>query len=288
MAREFREAEWDALFDVHGLTAIEQALWSMQHTSVPAGRLGYRTRTILAGDILEAEIFPIWGRTYEKQAKVARDRITPERMERANQRAAIRRVIRLANANFTDRDIHLTLTYRDGDLPDFDTARKDVRNFLRRVNRIREKRGMEKARYIYVIEDQDCGMKKRVHAHMLLSGGISREELEGCWRKGWANADRLQPNEEGLAAIAKYITKSQKNRKKWVCSHGLKQPKVRTSDTKVSPRRVERLSEELPAVWQQELRRLYPRYEPVSCEVYRSDSMPGVFIRAQMRRVRRE
>ena len=32
------------------------------------------------------------------------------------------------------------------------------------------------------------------------------------------------------AAIAKYIVKAQRNRKKWVCSQGLKQPKVTVSE----------------------------------------------------------
>ena len=289
MARgELTQKELEALFDVQGMTEIERAVWGMQHTGIPAGRMGYRTRTILSGDILEMETFPIFGRQYEKRTRAARARITPERMERANQAAAMRRIVRLANCNFTDRDIHLTLTYGEGQVPSYEQAQRDVKNFLRRVQRLREKRGLEKAGYIYVIEDNESGMKKRIHAHMLLSGGLSREELEACWRKGWANADRLQPNEEGLAAIAKYITKAQKNRKKWVCSRGLKQPKIRTSDTKLTQRRVERIAEELPAVWREELRRIYRgKWEPVSCDVYRSDSMPGVFVRAQMVRTKK-
>ena len=286
MARDWSDAEWSAIFGAQDMTELERQLWGMQHTGIPAGRLGYRTRTILSGDILESELFPIWGRRYEKQARQAREKITLERMERANRQAAIRRVIRLANTNFTARDLHLTLTYAEKP-PTYEQAQKDVRNFLRRVKRLREKKNLEPAKYIYVIEEDNSGEKVRIHAHMLISGGLSREELEACWRKGWANADRLQPNEEGLANIAKYITKAQRNRKKWIYSRGLKQPKVRTSDTKVTARRVERMAEELPQVWKEELRKIWPAWEPVSCEVYRSDSMPGVFIRAQMRRVKR-
>lgn len=275
--------EWEELFDRRGLTPLDEILMANNPTWLPAGRFGYRTKTIISGEIVEAEIYPMFGRTLEQTARKAREKRTPEQKEQANQRAAIRRVIRLANANFTENDIHLTLTYAIKP-PSFEQSQKDVRNFLRRVKRIREKRHLPALKYIYAIEDEEDGEKKRIHCHMLMSGGISREELEACWKKGWANADRLQPNERGLEAIARYITKSQRNRKKWVCSHGLKQPKVRTSDTKLSNRRVQRLAEELPTVWKEILRKVYPDCEPVDLEVYRSDVMPGVFIRALMKR----
>ncbi len=275
--------EWELLFDRQGLSPLEEMAWKAVPTSVQVGRYGYRTRTIVSGPVVEAEIYPIWGRREESVARRAREKRTPEQMEKANQAAAIRRVVRLANCNFTEEDIHLTLTYAVKP-PSWEQAQKDVRNFLRRVKRLREKRGLPAIKYIYAIEDEEDGEKKRIHTHMLLSGGISREELEACWRKGWANADRLQPDEQGLTAIAKYITKSQKNRKKWVCSRGLKQPKIRTSDTKVSNRRVQRLAEEIPAVWKEILRKLYPGCEPVSCNVYRSDVLPGVYVRAELYR----
>ena len=276
--------EWETLFDVQGATELER-VWRVEPLSARVGKLQYRTRTIKAGPITEVEVYPVFGRNQERRARQAKANMTPERMERANHAAAIRKVIRLANANFTSNDLHVTLTYA-GQAPDWEQCQRDVRNFIRRLQRLREKRGLEKAKYIYAIEDQEDGEKKRIHAHMLLSGGVSREEIEACWRKGWANCDRLQPNEEGLAAIAKYITKAQKNRKKWVCSHGLKQPKVSVSNTKLSRRRVEALASELETVWKEVLRRAYPGEEPVSCEVWTSDVMEGVFVRAMMRDVR--
>ena len=272
--------EWEALFDVRARTELERD-WAMEPVRARAGWLLYRTRTIKAGPVTECEVYPVYGREQERRARKARENISPERMQRANHQAAIRRIIRLANANFTNQDLHVTLTY-DGCVPDWEQCQKDVRNFIRRMQYLRGKRGLEKARYIYTIEDNESGQKKRIHCHMLLSGGISREEIEACWRKGWANADRLQPNEEGLAAIAKYITKAQKNRKKWCCSKGLKQPKVSVSNTRLSRRKVERLASDLEHEWRDVLRTAYPGTEPVSCDVWTSDMMPGVFIRCQM------
>lgn len=279
--------EWEALFDVHAPSEMEKAWGYVEPVSARVGRMQYRTRTIQAGPVTECEIYPVYGRRQERQARKAREQLTPERMQRANHQAAIRRIIRLANANFTDQDLHVTLTY-GGSVPNWDQCQKDVRNFIRRMQYLRSRRGLDKAKYIYTIEDNESGQKKRIHAHMLLTGGISREEIEACWRKGWANADRLQPNEEGLAAIAKYITKAQRNRKKWVCSKGLKQPRVRISNTKLTRRKVERLALDLETVWKEILRKAYPGMEPVRCETWTSDLMEGVFIRAQLIRRREQ
>lgn len=273
--------EWEMLFDVTPPTEMEKAWGWTEPMSARVGRLQYRTRTIQAGPVTEVEVYPVFGRRQEQKARAAREQLSPERMQRANHQAAMRRIIRLANANFTEKDLHVTLTY-GGSVPDWDQCQRDVRNFIRRMQYLRKKRGLEKAKYIYAIEDNESGQKKRIHVHMLLTGGISREEIEACWKKGWANADRLQPNEEGLAAIAKYITKAQRNRKKWVCSQGLIQPKVRVSNTKLTRRKVEKLAGELDTVWKEVLRKAYPGQEPVRCEVWSSDVMEGVFVRAQL------
>jgi len=277
--------EWEILFDVTPPTEMEKAWGWTEPMSARVGRLQYRTRTIQAGPVTEVEVYPVFGRRQEQKARAAREQLSPERMQRANHQAAMRRIIRLANANFTEKDLHVTLTY-GGSVPNWDQCQRDVRNFIRRMQYLRKKRGLEKAKYIYAIEDNESGQKKRIHVHMLLTGGISREEIEACWKKGWANADRLQPNEEGLAAIAKYITKAQRNRKKWVCSQGLVQPKVRVSNTKLTRRKVEKLAGELDTVWKEVLRKAYPGQEPVRCEVWSSDVMEGVFVRAQLIRHR--
>lgn len=274
------DAAWDALFDVSAPSELERA-WITEPVAAAVGRLAYRTRTIKSGPVVECEVYPVYGRHTAAAARKAKTQLSPERIRRANHAAAIRRIIRLANANFTDRDLHITLTY-GANPPEWEQAQRDVRNFIRRLQRLRVRAGLGKAKYIYALEDNESGLKKRIHCHMLLTGGISREAIEACWRKGWANADRLQPNEEGLAAIAKYITKAQRNRKKWICSHGLKQPKESVSNTRLSTRRVEALASELPDVWRGVLRKVYPGLDPVACETWTSDLLPGVFIRCQM------
>lgn len=277
---------WDyaALFDVEERTPLED-YWRELPSRVPVGRMGYRTRTIKSGDILELEVYPIFGRQQEQRARKAKQQITPEVMERHNLEAAKRRIVRLANCNFGDSDLHVTLTYSQA--PAFGQAQKDIRNFLRRLKRIREKRGLPELKYIYAIEDNEDGIKKRIHAHVLLSGGVDREEVEKLWERGYANCDRLRPDENGLEAIARYIVKSTKHRRKWCCSKNLKKPQVRTNDTKLSNKRVQQLSRGIEAEAKELLQRLWPGYDYVGLRAYYSDRVDGVYLCGKMHKKRR-
>ena len=264
------EGGWDA-----------EGYWRDIPTEIRVGRMGYRTRTIKAGPRLEVEIFPIFGREDAGRARAAKQNVTPEKVQRLNEERSKRRLVQLADANFTDQDIHLTLTYRQA--PEYEQAQRDVKNFLRTVKRKREQRGMEPLKYIYTIEGDDDGTRERIHVHMLMSGGVDRQELEEIWARGYANADRLQPNENGLEAIARYITKQQKNRRKWCRSRNLKQPKQRTSDSKVSNARVKRLAVDFPNEAKGIMEKLYPGYLHVQTILRYSDAVDGAYIRCVMR-----
>ena len=282
--------EYEALFDVapgKSGSLLEggwdaNGYWRDIPTEIRVGRMGYRTRTIKAGPRLEVEIFPIFGREDTGRARAAKQNITPEAVQRLNEERSKRRLVQLADANFTEQDIHLTLTYRQA--PKYDQAQKDVKNFLRTVKRKREQRGMTPLKYIYTIEGDEDGTRERIHVHMLMSGVISREELEEIWARGYANADRLQPNENGLEAIARYITKQQKNRRKWCRSRNLKQPQQRTSDSKVSNARVKRLAMDFPNEAKGIMEKLYPGYSHVKTTLRYSDAVDGAYIRCVMRR----
>lgn len=281
--------EYEALFDVipqdgtlMGGGWDAGGIWRDIPTETRVGRMGYRTRTIKAGPRLEVEIYPIFGREATGRARAARQNVTPEAMRRLNEERSKRRVVQLADANFTAEDIHLTLTYRQ--TPTYEQAQRDVKNFLRAVKRKREQRGMDPLKYIYSIEGDDDGNRERIHVHMLISGGIDRAEIEAIWAKGFANADRLQPNENGLEAVARYITKQQKNRRRWCCSRNLTKPKQRTSDTKVSNARVRRLALDFPNSAKGIMEKLYPGYTHTQTTMRYSDAVDGAYIRCIMRR----
>ncbi len=282
--------EFEDLFDVSAEKSgslmdgeWDNGYWRDMPTEIRVGRMGYRTRTIKAGPRLEVEIFPIFGREDAGKARAAKTNQTPEKVQRNNDERSKRKLIQLIDANFDEKDIHLTLTYM-GTPPAYEQAQTDVKNFLRTVKRKREKSGLDPLKYIYTIEDNEDGARKRIHVHMVMSGGIDRQELESIWGKGYANADHLQPNENGLEALARYITKQQKNRRKWARSRNLKKPKQRTSDTKVSNARVKRLATDFPNSAKEIMEKLYPAYTHVQTFMRYSDLVDGAYIRCVMRR----
>ena len=283
--------EYESLFDVvpgKSGTLLDggwdsEGLWKDMPTQISVGRMGYRTRTTVAGPRLEVEIYPMFGREAAGRARAAKKNETPEKMQKLNRERAIRHLIQLADANLTDQDIHLTLTYRNA--PTERRAWADVKNFLRTVKRRREQYGMSPLKYFYTIEGNENGNKERLHAHVLMSGGISREELEEIWANGWANADRLQPDERGMEAIIRYITKEQ-DKRKWHRSRNMAQPKQRTSDSKISNAKVKRIAMSFQAEAKEIMEKLYPKYGYVDTDVRFSDSVDGAYIRVLMRRKR--
>ena len=281
--------EYEALFDVDGMTDLEKAMreeefWRETSSAVRVGRMGYRTKTIKAGPRLEAEIYPVFGREQRQEAKRQKKMLTPEKIRRNNDERARRRLIQLIDANFGEGDVHVTLTYAEP--PGWDRAKKDIRNFMGKISRMRKKRGLPDLKYIYSLEDDEDGTRKRIHAHVIMNGGISREEIESIWARGYANAERLQPTKEGLEAIARYISKQSRERhkRKWSSSKNLIKPKTRTSDTKLSNARVKRLARGFDADAREIMEKVYQGYEFVRCTIRYSDLVDGVYIRALMRK----
>ena len=279
--------EFEDLFDVGAEpeAGLLDSYWREQPTEIRVGQMGYRTRTIKAGPRLEVEIYPIFGREKSGRLRAAKHNLTPEAVQRNNEERSRRKLIQWIDANFCEKDYHVTLTYA-GTPPAYDQARKDVKNFLRAVKRKREQRGLDELKYVYTIEDEQDGKRKRIHIHAIMNGGISREELEQIWGQGYANADNLQPDENGLEAIARYITKQQKNRRKWARSRNLTRPKVRGSDTKVSNARVRRLAVDFPNSAKEIMERLYPNYTHTRTIMRFSDVVDGAYIRCVMRRTK--
>ena len=277
--------EFEDLFDVdpEGNRGLLEGYWRDMPTEIRVGRMGYRTRTIKAGPRLEVEIYPLFGRETTGRLRAEKKNMTPADVQRNNEERSRRRLVQLLDANFDERDLHLTLTYA-GTPPTYQQAQKDVKNFLRAVKRRREKAGLDELKYVYTIEGNEDGTKERIHVHMVINGGIERGELEEIWGKGYANADHLQPNENGLEALGMYITKQQKNRRKWARSQNLKKPKQRTSDTKVSNARVKRLALDFPNSAKEIMEKLFPEYAHVKTVMRFSDIVDGAYIRAVMRK----
>lgn len=281
--------EFEGLFDqvIEGGPEEQMSFWRSIPTGIRVGKMGYRTRTTKAGPRLEAEIYPMYGREKTGRLRAEKKNMTPEKVARLNTERSERWFVLLVDGNFTEEDIHLTLTYK-GETPDYQRARMDIRNFLDRVKRLRAKLGLEPLKYAGGIEGGADGSRARIHAHIVMNGGIDRETLEALWAKGYANADRLRPDENGLEAVARYIVKQSrtgkgKYKKRWFASRNLKKPKTRVSDTKMTNRKVRKIAGDMLNEARAIMERVYPGYKFTKCAVHGSDVVDGVYIRVVMR-----
>lgn len=286
--------EYADLFDaeIEPADAIGQAtFWQDEPSTLRVGQMGYKRRTTKAGPRLEAEVYPVFGREERGKLREAKQNQTPEKQRKLNERRSEHKLMLLADTNFGEDDYHLTLTYA-GDPPELPRCRKDIKNFLARVKRLREKRGLSELKYIYSIGDDS---RARIHVHMLINGGIPREELEEIWGHGRTNAYKLQPDEHGLQGISNYLFRQNAEkkhaggmpgRKTWVASRNLKRPKGRKKDCKCSNAQVRRIAGDFQNEAKEVMEKLYPGYVFVECSLYHSDIVDGVYIRCVMRKRR--
>lgn len=270
--------DYEFLFD-RTCEGINSAYKELNHKYV----FRYRTKTIKSGDQLELEIYPLWNTRNE--IRKARKAATREAQRNLNDKNAIRCLIRKINTNFTSEDICITLSYK-GIEPDLEQARKDIRNYLRRVKDYRKKNGMSELKYIYVIEfKHEKGRKtKRIHHHVIMSG-MDRDVAEKLWgERGWANTRRLQPDEHGLEALSRYVTKDPNGGKRWNASKNLKEPQVTTADTKISKRKVEQMAMDFDNRPREIFEKHFPSYVFNDCTIKRSEFVAGAYIYVRMHR----
>lgn len=218
-----------------------------------------------------------------------RHKVTEPKQKDLNEKNARRYLTQLGNGNFGKGDLHVTCTYSDGNLPEtVEEAEKTVGNYLRRLAYRRKKKGLEPLKYILVTE---YGFKKgdlnqirptRIHHHVIMNGGLDRDEVEMMWtadrinwrayerdpeghadtveRLGWCNADRLQPNENGIEALCNYVTKNPNGKKRWSSSRNLIRPVEQPpADHKYTRRQVERLAKS-PDQGKDFFQRAFPGY----------------------------
>lgn len=203
-----------------------------------------------------------------------------------NDKNAKKHLIRLLNNNFCDKDLAVHLTYTDENLPKSEEqAKKDVANFLRRIKHFRKKNELPELKYIAVCEygeSEEKNKKIRLHHHIVIND-MDRDKVEELWTKGRANADRLKADENGYAALGKYITKDPKGSKRWTQSKNLKVPIPDVNDFKYSKRKVLEISK---TPEDRELfEKLYPGYVFTKCDVQVNKINDGTYMYIRMRKL---
>ena len=241
-----------------------------------------REKHIKSGKLFEADFFPVWDDGRRMPSRAPKKKPSTAAQAKYNKLQAVKKLVRLINANFDEQDVIMHPTYEQAKAPQSEEeARKDLVNYLRRVKnrRVSELKKVEKAlaalpdtealaeqraelelrrrkltapfKYVYCIEKVEYKSGRYAgrdnwHFHLFVTGGLARSVLESMWTDGLrTNADNFQPEKYGPEAIAKYMAKDPQGSKRWVCSRNLDKPlESKPKDGKISRRGVARLAQE--------------------------------------------
>ncbi len=244
------------------------------------GRWFIRESVYICGDYMDADIYPVF-QTAGKRRKKCNP--TSEIQEKLNQRNAEKKITRLVHNNFSEKDIALHLTYTEDNKPENrETAQKDLYNFIRRLKRRYAKAGIE-LKYISCTEYGK--VKGRIHHHMLITGGIDRDEIEKLWGKGYANSKRLQFGEDGVSDLAKYMIKDRDSYRRWNRSKNLTipEPIVRDGAVTIGETAAMAYAIESKSAWEYFSER-YPGFELTDAAVSINEVNRNMYIHVDMRK----
>lgn len=240
-------------------------------------RTVYREKKYACGEYLDVFIYPVFETGKCSGGKRKKRKPSTDAQKKLNQRHREEKLVRLLHANFTPEDLEIHLTYR-GKQPESDEeAARLLRNYIRRVQRLRKKMGLPPLKYIAVTERGKRG--GRYHHHITINGGIDRDTLESLWDHGYANSRRLQFTEDGLAGLGHYIVKSPVGKKAWTASKNLVDPEPKTRDGRISGRKAHELAENIQDNTRFE--KLYPGYLMSAAEAFHNDVNGGCYLVAR-------
>lgn len=142
-----------------------------------------RKKTIIAGSIVKTIIYTAPEPLDGKRTRAEKSRMTTAAQKAMNDKAARGRLEMLMAANFTGRDLFITTTYRDDDLPpNRAEAVKRIRGFIKALREHRKARGQE-LKYIYTTEEKHG--EARLHHHLVInSTGADIEVIRSLWPYG--------------------------------------------------------------------------------------------------------
>lgn len=260
-----------------------------------------REKKIYCGtQFMEVDIYQCTRSATRPRRRRRKEKVSAPKQRNLNDKNAKRYFIQLINTNFGKRDLHVTLTYSQENLPEtVEEAEKEMTNYIRRISHRRKREGLPSLKYVLVTEHntgKNGEKPTRIHHHIIMNEGLDRDGIEDLWRKprkkgqkegeriGYANADRLKPNDYGLEALARYLMKNPNRKKRWSSSQNLEKPEFRTNDTKYTRRQVEQIvKDEIDnnLYWKKK----YPDWDITDCKPVYND-ITGWAIYLKLRRAR--
>lgn len=274
------EKNLDGIFDMPFLNSAEEVFRNFKNKNIAK----YRLKSIFSGNTLESEAYPVWN-TKPAEIREQEKSITTEKQAQLNYQNKRKNFMRLLNANFTKDDLHITLGYKNALQPaDEAAAKKDLVNYIRRLQRYVKKHDLPKLKYLYVIETSVNGF---VHHHLIINFA-NRDMAESMWHCGeYPKADRLKPNDFGLKGLAFYLTKETRGKKSYGNSLGLHRswlPGVaKVADNKISRTRAKKIATEQINV-REFYEKLYPGYAFVNLVPQTSPFTDGIYLYATLRK----
>lgn len=194
--------------------------------------MSYFKTSIVAGETIEVT------KSYVKRvgavSRGKRKELTPEQMQKVNERNAERTLRLILNANFGEDDLFVTLTYRREERPTPEKAKKNIGKLLDGLRKKIKRIGGE-LKYINVTEYAN----QAIHHHLVINhikGHDVSKMIRTLWRFGRPNFKYLDASGQykNLAAyLIKETSKTYKqndggHRQRYSCSRNLIRPVPQT------------------------------------------------------------
>ena len=188
-----------------------------------------RKKTITAGCIVKTILYTAPEPRDSERARAEKSRMTTAAQKAMNDKTARARLEMLLAANFEGKDLFLTLTYRDADLPAKRAeAVKNVRKFLKQLREYRKARG-QVLKYVYTTEQKHGAA--RLHHHLVINATErDSETIRSLWPYG-DMIDLVYVRDRDYDTLARYMTKESVEGRPvgaqmWTRSRNLEKPVV--------------------------------------------------------------
>ena len=204
-----------------------------------------RRKTYTTGKYIEVELFNL-SPNKKPFARAKKIKESTPAQKNLNDKKARRQFRRILHCNFTKKDLAVHLTFDEEHLPETEKdAIRLIGNYIRVIRRMWEKQFPGKPfKYVYVFSDvagDGSGEVVRKHFHLIMSGGLTRDDIEDKWKYGFANADRLRFTETGIEKLANYMLDQACGKRRWKGSNNLIKPEPVVSDKAISRADIEKI-----------------------------------------------
>ena len=193
-------------------------------------------KIITAGPLVKAAIYPRAAGGEAPKVRAGKRRLSSEAQKRMNAKYQKEKLEMTLAANFAPRDLWVTFTFRDADLPDCESqVNACMKAFLRSFRRGRRRSPVVvwRAEHKHRCDD-DRLQDARWHVHACIqASGADYDDIRRCWSWGDdIHIEQLRLDEKNsYAQLAAYLTKEPLDRRgahAWHVTRNAKKPEVET------------------------------------------------------------